>query len=119
MVSAHTALLQSSALAIHGHCYHNQQLIMRIHVSCFLSRTAADFYVQTSRDSEHCLAVCSADRFANISQGMRGYVSVMAVLKFIYILFKGECFVRNNRKTPLIRDMFISYDRQNVCVRSF
>jgi hypothetical protein len=80
--------------------------------------TTADFCIQTSNDSKHCLAVCSADPFANISQGMRGNVSVMATLKFTHILFKGECLVRNNRETPLIRDTFISYGRQNIYVRS-
>jgi hypothetical protein len=51
-----------------------------------------------------------------ISQGMRGYVPVMDTLKFTYILFKGECFVKNYCVTHLIRNAFISYDRHNICV---
>jgi hypothetical protein len=44
------------------------------------------------------------------------WVHVMDTLKFTYILFKGECFVKNCRITHLIRDAFISYDRQNIYV---
>jgi hypothetical protein len=46
------------------------------------------------------------------SQGIRGYISVMAALKFIYSLIKGiKCFVKINRGISLIGDVFILYDR--------
>ena len=47
-------------------------------------------------------------------QGIRDYISVMAALKFTYLLkVKEYYFVNNNRVTSLIGDMFISYDRYN------
>ena len=45
--------------------------------------------------------VCSADPPAS-SQGIRRYNSVMPTVKFTY-------FVKNNRKTSLIGDVFISF----------
>ena len=47
------------------------------------------------------------------SQGTREYISVMATMMFTL----KECFVRNNRETSLIGEMFVSYDRQNIQLR--
>jgi hypothetical protein len=43
---------------------------------------------------------------ATSSQGIRGYISVMAALKFFF-KFKEYCFVKNNRGTSLTGDVFI------------
>jgi len=59
-----------------GHCLSNAWTSLSLPTpdhaySCFLLLvTTADFDIQTNEDSERCLAVCSADPFANISQGM-------------------------------------------------
>ena len=47
--------------------------------------------------------VCSADRMGSptSSQGIRGYISIMAVLKFTYFKTKGIVFVKNNREVFL------------------
>jgi len=58
--------------------------------------------------------VCSEDTKASTSntQGIRGYISVMATLKFAYILYlKKYGFIENNRQTSVIVDMSITYDR--------
>jgi hypothetical protein len=54
--------------------------------------------------------VCSADLkgTATSSQGIRGYISLMATLKFTNFLIKQLFF--NNRGTSLIGDVLISYD---------
>ena len=48
---------------------------------------------------------------ATSSQGIRGCISVMATLKFTFLELKKQCFVKNNRRTSLTGDVFISYDR--------
>ena len=48
--------------------------------------------------------------FANNSHGFRGYIYVMATLKFTYFEIK-RCFLNYNHETSLIGDVFISYDR--------
>ena len=57
--------------------------------------------------------VCIADpkRSATSSRAIRRYISVMATLKFTFLI-KGIMFCQNNRGTSLIAVMFISYDRQ-------
>ena len=52
----------------------------------------------------------SPDQFVTSSQDIRGYIAVMASLKFIFFKFKEYCFVKNNRGTSLIGGVFISYD---------
>jgi hypothetical protein len=46
---------------------------------------------------------------ATSSQGIHEYVSVTGTLKFTYFLSKGIMFVKDNRGTSLIGDVFISY----------
>ena len=41
---------------------------------------------------------------------IRECVSLMAVLKFSYFLITGIMFMKSNRGTSLIGDVFISYD---------
>ena len=52
--------------------------------------------------------MCSAD-----PKGIRGYISVMATLKFTYCC-KGIMFVNNYRVTSLIGYMLIAYERYNI-----
>jgi hypothetical protein len=43
-------------------------------------------------------------------QKIRGHISVLATLKFTFRI-NDKSFVKNNRGTSLIVDLFISYDR--------
>jgi len=56
---------------------------------------------------------CSKDPLesATSSQRIRGYISVIATLKFTYFLITKKWFVKNNSGTSLIGCMSISYDR--------
>ena len=43
-------------------------------------------------------------------QEIRGYISIMAIVKFTYYVIKRKMFFLNNRGTSLIGDTFISCD---------
>ena len=45
--------------------------------------------------SKTCFAVPIG--YENSCQGIRGYISVMMALNFVYFLIKGIMFVKNNR----------------------
>jgi hypothetical protein len=51
---------------------------------------------------------------ATSSQGIRGYISVILTLKFIYCVNKGTVFVKNNSRTSLNGDVFISHERWKI-----
>jgi hypothetical protein len=48
---------------------------------------------------------------ATISQGIRGYISVLAAMKFSNFLIKRIMFCLKYCENSLIGDVFISYDR--------
>jgi hypothetical protein len=52
--------------------------------------------------------VCCASPSGSVtcSQVIRGYMSVMAALKYIYFCNKEYCFIKNNGGTPLIGDVY-------------
>ena len=56
--------------------------------------------------------MCSADpkESASGSQVIRGFISVMANLKFTYSLSVINNFISNNRDISLIGHRFIAYD---------
>jgi hypothetical protein len=51
---------------------------------------------------------------ATSSQGISGYISVMAALKFAYFLITEIMSCSNNREISLIGDLLIPYGRQNI-----
>jgi hypothetical protein len=85
--------------------------LMQVQCVCCEARPASIRRETRSVVSKMCIA--NPKRSATSSQGIRGYITVMATLKFTFLI-KGITFFLNNRGPSLIDDMFTSYDRHNT-----